>query len=356
MNKKLMFFFFLFLNKSSTSSLLKLFNIEKHPLHNEIFITNHHDIIKIMDETADFLKKINKYPSKFITVTPGLFENFGITMDDVLNTLEFISKTAKENPEKLQNPNFLNENFIFYRWHGDSSQKINPISKGWAQPPESIITTQYRITEIPASYHKNEDYLYPLYTLPDDEKDLSKNEISLKKDVLKRFKYTKNDFLNGAPEKDFNKKPFAWLTNKGIEELNMQGSSLLVFSKNDKKLVRVSADNGMKDENKYWFYSYVEKRKKNKFPIKVKPRADVTYAGDIDLLGFGKVILLKCWNPINKRRELRIGVLVDTGSAFKKNLAKLDMFAGYFPTDQAFKNHIKSYPHTARAYILIKKK
>ncbi len=356
MNKKVILLYFLFLNQFATNSLSQLFNIENEPLKNEIFITNNNDIIKIMDETADFLKKNNKYPSKFITVDTGIFEKFGVTIDDVLNTVEFISKTAKENPENLKDANFLNKNFTFYRWHGDKSQKIDHICKGWAKPPESIITTQYRITEIPASYKKTEKFTYPLYTVPNEEKHLTKDQLITKKNTLKKFKYSKNEILNGALEKE-SQKPFAWLTDAGSKEFNMQGSSLLVFSEKDKKLVRVSENNGMKDDNeRYWFSDYVKKRKKSKFPVKIKPRADVTYAGDINLLGFGKVILLKCWNPILKRRELRLGVLVDTGKFFKNNLAKLDMFVGFFPTNNAFQKHIQSYPHTARAYILIKKK
>ena len=74
------------------------------------------------------------------------------------------------------------------------------------------------------------------------------------------------------------------------------------------------------------------------------------------MLGFGKIIAVVGINPKTQREETRLHVLVDTGGAFKGNLSKLDLFTGYFKDDAAFKAHAKSYPHTARAYILLKKK
>ena len=54
--------------------------------------------------------------------------------------------------------------------------------------------------------------------------------------------------------------------------------------------------------------------------------------------------------------EMRLGVLVDTGSAFKDNLYQLDLFAGYFETEKAFKKYNQKFFATAHAYVLIKKK
>jgi hypothetical protein len=341
---------------SGTADTTTLFHEEKQPLNKEVVVTSPQDIVTIMEETADFLKKIKKHPSKFVTVTPGLFDSLGVTVDDVLQTVEFIAEVGKEQPELLHDTTFLNDNFTFYRWHGDASKKVGSIPKGWARPPESIITTQYRITEIPASHTKDENCVYPIYSLPPDEVNLTRDQKLAKKNDLIRFKYTRTEIVDSSSHCFHHAKPLAWVTDEGRKEFAMQGSVLLLFKNGHKQLIRVAGNNDMKGEDEYWFAEVVKKRKESRFPVKIKPRRDVTYAADIDLLGFGKVILLKCWNPQKKRKEVRLGVLVDTGSAFKNNLAKLDMFTGYFPDEQSFQKHIKSYPHTARAYILIKKK
>lgn len=335
---------------------IRHFKKEVTPLDGQPVITNVEAIVKIAHETAEFLKKIKKHPSKFITVTPGLFSEFGITIDDVLETLEFIATTGKRKPHLLQSPWFLNTHFTFYRWHGDPQAKVNQIHRGWEKPPAAIVTTQYRITQVPARFRKMETYTYPLYACPTDEKGLTPQERSKKKNELLRFKYTAQEIHEGALEHLHHVKIIGWLEEAGYKDFAMQGSAELLFTDGTKKLVQVAGNNDMNEKDRYWFAEYVAPVRKTKFPEKVRPMADVTYAGDIDLLGFGKVILLLCWNPKLERKEIRLGVLVDTGSAFKGNLTKLDMFTGYFPTHALFQSHITSYPHTARAYILIKKK
>ena len=182
---------------------------------------------------------------------------------------------------------------------------------------------------------------------------MHRKHIFEKKDTLLRFKYSNQEILNDALHP---LKPLAWLTEKDSKEFILQGTSLFSFPDGAEQLIGVVTSNEKEGDQKYWFSDYVHKKKHHKYAVKVQPVADVTYAADIDLLGFGKIILLLGWNPIKQREEIRLGVLVDTGSAFKNNLAKLDMFTGYFPDDSSFKKHIASYPETAKAYILIKKK
>ncbi len=354
--RKIVGLFLCFNTVVTTQKISSLFNVEKGPLQGETIVTKVDDIIKIMDETADFIQKIKKHPSKFVTVTAGLFSDFGVTVDDVLETVEFIADIGRRKPEMLQSPWFLNTHFTFYRWHGDPTQKINHIAKGWKKPPESVVTTQYRITEIPASRTKTTVFMYPIYSLPHDEIRLTREQVLKKQHDLLRFKYSRTQILSGVLDHSHQVVLLGWVTDAGRKEFGMQGSVLLSFNDDQKELIRVAGNNGMKDTEEYWFADHVKKRKYSKFPVKVKPRADVTYAGDMNLLGFGKVIMLICWNPKKQKNEVRLGVLVDTGSAFKNNLAKLDMFTGYFPTKSAFQKHIQSYPQTARAYILIKKK
>jgi membrane-bound lytic murein transglycosylase len=339
---------------SSCRSYHRLFKKQKASLAGEQIVTNPKDLARVAKESADFLSKIHK--SRYVTADVGVFEKFGVTLDQVQKTLEFIAQTAETKPKLLASPWFYNKYFTFYRWYGDATQQKEKIPRGWKSAPEHIRTTQYRITEILGLHNRKEPYIYPLYTLPKDEMQFTPLEKEKHKKHLVRFKYTRDQVLQRVPEKEKQSIPLAWVTEKGYKEFMLQGSALVVFSDGTKKLLRTVGGNEKLKKQQYWYASEVAKRPKNSaFPVKVKPRADVSYAADIKLLGFGKLILLIGLNPKTKRKETRLGVLVDTGEAFKGNLSKLDMFTGYFPDAASFRKHIKTYPHTAEAYILIKK-
>ena len=331
-----------------------LFELQNEPLKGERIVTKGQDLVRVAQESADFLSKIHK--SKYTTVSAGLFKEYGITLDQVRETLEFIAETGLKRPRLLSSPWFFNMNFTFYRWYGDTKVELPSLPRGWKGPPECIRTTQYRITEIPGSKKKTAKYFYGLYEIPKDEIQLTPKEKNQYKDSLVRFKYSRSQIVAGALESNASTKPLAWVTEKGRREFAMQGSALINFKDGEKKLLRVAGSNGQPGVEKYWYACEVSKRPVNSdFPVKVKPRADVTYAGDIKLLGFGKIIALVGWNSERQEMQTRLGVLVDTGGAFKNNLSKLDMFTGYFKDEISFKRHITSYPHTAQAYILIKK-
>lgn len=335
--------------------LKHLFKKENAPLRGERVITNTKDLTRVARECSEFLHKLPK--SKYVKANAGLFKQYGVTLEDVEDTLSFIAETGKKRPKLLKSPWFYNTHFDFYRWYGDATKQTEVIPKGWKPAPEHIRTTQYRIIEIPGSLKKTKKYFYPLYEIPQDEVTMTFEQRKQKKNLLTRFKHSRSQVLEGALEKNRKTKPLAWVTEKGRKEFQMQGSALVGFSKSDKKLLRVAASNGMDGIEKYWYASEVAPRPKNTaFPVKVKPRAGVTCAADIDLLGFGKVITLVGLNPKKKQIETRLQVLVDTGNAFKGNLSKLDMFTGYFEDEAKFKAHAASYPHTARAYIMLKKK
>jgi membrane-bound lytic murein transglycosylase len=332
----------------------RLFKRQRKPLQGEKIITDVHELTRVAQESADFLSKIHK--SKYVTANAGLFKKHGVTLDQVQETLEFIAQTGKTKPELLSSPWFFNTHFTFYRWYGDKKKQKETIPRGWKDAPEHIRTTKYRITEISGSFKKSTKYFYGLYEMPRDELSLTPDQKKERKNKLLRFKYSRSQILKGALDKNKATKLLAWLTEKGRKEFAMQGSALIKFDDGQKRLLRVGGSNGMVKAEKYWYATEVAKRPtSSKFPMKVRPRAGVTYAGDISLLGFGKVIVLVGLNPQTHKDETRLGVLVDTGSAFKDNLSKLDLFTGYFPDDASFKAHAKSYPHTARAYILIKK-
>lgn len=329
-------------------SLTHLFKKQVPSFKGEKIITDPQALATIAQKSLDILSS-----SKYIKAHPGLLEHHEITLDDVGETLKFLAQTGKNNPKLLKSHWFYSTYFDFYRWYGDEKQQKDYIHKGWKPAPEHIRTTAYRITEISGSVKKTKKYCCGLYQLPRDERIYRPSEKKNHKDKLLRFAYSRSEIFAGALEGNTKTKPLAWVTPKDYEEIAMQGTSLIVFNKNNKILVGVEGHNGREEPERYWFVSEVEKRSKDH---KLFPQAEVTCAGDMDLLGFGKVIALVGLNPQTQREEIRFQVLVDSGSAFKNNLSKLDLFAGFFKNDAEFKAHTKSYPHTARAYILIKKK
>lgn len=335
-------------------SYARFFKRHSKPLQGEKIVTDVNELTRVAQESADFLRKLPM--SRYVTADAGLLKKHGVTLDQVRETLEFIAEIGKTRPQLLESPWFLNSNFTFYRWYGDKSKQTEIIPRGWKPAPEHIRTTKYRITQILGSTQKTKKYFYGLYEIPRDEIHLTPLQKQKHKDTLLRFKYSRSQILDGVLENNKKTKPLAWLTEEGRREFAMQGSALIKFEDGTKRLLRVAGQNEMPKKEQYWYAMHVAKRPTHsKFPMKVKPRAGVTYAGDIDLLGFGKIITLVGLNPQTQRDETRLGVLVDTGGAFKGNLSKLDLFTGYFPDDAAFKEHAKSYPHTARAYILIKR-
>ncbi|MFT6765492.1 MAG: membrane-bound lytic murein transglycosylase [Alteromonas naphthalenivorans] len=333
-----------------------LFEPQKNaPLRGEKMVSDVKALTRVAHESAEYLQKLPK--SKYVTADAGLLAHHGVSLDQVKETLEFIADTGKKKPKLLASPWFFNKHFEFYRWYGDKSKQTEYIPKGWKPAPEHIRTTQYRITEIPGSEKKTRKYFYGLYELPRDEISLTFEQRKEQKNNLLRFAHSRSQILAGALKTNKKTKPLAWVTENGRKEFAMQGSALINFGKGNKKLLRVAGSNGMKKAEQYWYSTEVAKRPTSSvFPVKVKPRAGVTCAGDVKLLGFGKMIALVGLNPQTQREEIRLQVLVDTGSAFKGNLSKLDQFTGYFKDDAAFKAHTKMYSHTARAYILIKKK
>jgi len=351
----LLSFFYIGIAKDSFRAYRSLFKQEVMPLQGEPIVTDSAAFARIAQESADFLKKLPK--SIYVKADVGVFEYFGVTLNDVQETLEFIAQTAKKRPKLLTSPWFYNKYFTFYRWHGDTTKQSTAIPRGWKGAPEHIRVTQYRITEIYGARHKTKKYHYPLYQLPSDEKLYTSQEKLQHKDSLLRYKYSRSEILNGALEGNTLTQPLAWVTEQGRKELTMQGTALVVFPDKTKMLLQIVGNNGQLKKEQYWYVKQVAKRPKNSaFPVKVKPKAGVTYAADIKVLGFGKVILLQGWNVEKERLENRLGVLVDTGEAFTDNLSKIDCFAGYFPDYESFKAHVKEYPHSARAYILIKNK
>ncbi len=335
-----------------------LFKKVASPLKGEAVVSDVQALTLVADDTAHFLKKVSK--SNFVKVDNGVFDHHMFTIDDVQETAEFIANVGKKNPKLLKSAWFYNEYFDFYWWHADDKmlQKIPAPPRGWGKPPEYIRTTTYRACKVHGSPVKTKYYTCPLYMLPSDEKGKTPDYVRAHRQDLVRFTYTFDQIKQGVLEKSTLTMPLAWLDHHDYKEFTIQGTVKVVFEDGKEQILRVAGSNGKTGEEKYWFASPVVYKdpRMSKHPLKVEPQPEVSFAGNFKELGFGKVILLRGWNKERERLETRIGLLVDTGEAFKGNLYQLDIFTGYFDSKEEYHQKVKGYPHTAQAYILIKKK
>ncbi len=333
------------------------FKQENNPLKTEHLVSDPTALTLVADDTAHFLKKVPK--SKYAKADNGFFDHHGITIQDVQDTAAFIAEVGAKRPKLLKTAWFFNEFFDFYRWYSDDCfEKISNVPRGWGKPPEFIRTTTYRACKVHGSKVKTQKYTCPLYAVPLDEKNKTPDAIKAHTEKFLRFKYTKTEILKGSLEDNPLIKPLAWVDAADYKEFVMQGTVKVVYEDKSEQIIRVAGTNGKASPEKYWFASPVVYRdpRQSSYPLKVEPTPEVSFAGNIKELGFGKVIALRGWNKETRRLETRIGLLVDTGTAFENNLCQLDIFTGYFDSKEEYHQKIKGYPHTAQAYVLIKKK
>ena len=146
----------------------------------------------------------------------------------------------------------------------------------------------------------------------------------------------------------------------------MQGTISVTMPSGSKKVFNVDRNNGipydktLKDrmaQKRYWYFRELtgimgyEAQPGNKVPI----LPEVAFAGDVEHLGLGTLIAVRYEHPKTGAKEVRIGVLADTGGAFAANLYQLDYFAGTFPNRDKFNEFARGLPPYVEAFILVKK-
>jgi hypothetical protein len=283
---------------------------------------------------------------------PGLLGTQGVTVEDILKTLDFMivvlgEDIANNRTTRLQDPNFINDNFRVIKWSAKNPNK--PKQK-------QLRITKYAVFTHPGSHTKTSSFNIPIYSLKDNL-------------VSDKFytKYTKQDVLSGIYEpggKEYGKvEPIAYLTRNGLEEALMEGTILINFTDGSKAYFNVDRSNEMpyvkglaaKAQKRYWYFRQVDAIKGYGYKIdaKISIKPGVTFAGDVLNIGLGRVILLEYAN--DGRKQLRLGVIADTGGAFLPNLYQLDFLAGIFENKEDFGQKIRQIPDYVTAYILVKK-
>ncbi|MEY3401372.1 MAG: hypothetical protein RLZZ86_987 [Cyanobacteriota bacterium] len=311
---------------------------------------NQTDLLSVLTNTREYFQK---YASEDPDLQrTGILITQGVTVKDILKTLDFMITVLEEDiankrTTRLQDPNFINTNFRVIKWSAHNPE--NPQQK-------QLRITKYAAFIHPGSREKTSKYNTPIYAL--------KQELSQDKFYTK---YTKQDVLSGIYEpggKEFGKvKPIAYLTRNGLEAALMQGTVLVNFTDGTKEFLNVDKNNGMSyirgvkatSQKRYWYFKEVDAIKGYGYKIdaKISIKPGVTFAGDVLNIGLGRIIVIE--DNQSGKKQLKMGVIADTGGAFLPNLYQLDFLAGTFASEKDFQQYIHKLPEYTNAYILVKK-
>ncbi|MDZ8189997.1 MAG: hypothetical protein RMX96_34825 [Nostoc sp. ChiSLP02] len=311
---------------------------------------NQKDLLSVLVNTRKYFQDYASQDPDILRT--GVLATQGVTVEDVLKTLDFMSFVLKEDIAKgrttrLQDPKFINANFRVIKWTA-----YNPKNKQQKQ----LRITKYAVFTHTGSRKKTPTYNTALYSL----KDNSNND---------KFytRYTKQDVLSGIYEpggREFGKvQSLAYLTRTGLEEALMQGTILINFTDGNKAFFNVDRNNGISyirgikptAQKRYWYFREVDAIKGYGYKIdaKISIKPGVTFAGDVLNVGLGKVIVIE--QNRGDRKHLQMGVMADTGGAFLPNLYQLDFLAGIFKNQKEFGQYVSQLPDYATAYFLVKK-
>ncbi|GDX82645.1 hypothetical protein LBMAG42_44560 [Deltaproteobacteria bacterium] len=268
-------------------------------------------------------------------------------------TLRWIVRIGAEdvatNADRLSDPAFLTRCLATSRWVPDV-----------AREGERLRLTRYLVYSVTGSASSTGLFQFPLWALPHDEAGLDPAVAEAKRADLDRYRYTRQDVASGVYREGGaaagHADPLVWLTHGDHEQALLQGT-VAVTQGADTKLYNVHRNNGIpydkaeRDTTKqrgYWYFRAIDAvRGWAVEPVRGPAlRAGVAVAGDLEHIGFGRLLALKSADG------LRLVVVADTGGAFVNNLHQLDLFTGVHPSAAAFTAATGSIGDTAAAWAL----
>ncbi|WP_133140757.1 hypothetical protein [Legionella genomosp. 1] len=282
-----------------------------------------------------------------------------VSLERVKKTLAFICQHQKQ----MSDPSFIRANFEFIRWYPDltQAQKFTsgkPLLKNL--PKDSVLMTKYFVHQANVSEKATREHPYALYGLPNDEHQLTIEEANQHPE-LTRFRYGKQAILKGALKQK--KVPvLAYLSRADLEEALMEGTLVASFPNGQQKIFNVHRCNNIAyDRNKkpyaqerFWYFREVEgiKGYGKDADHKITVNTEVTFAGDLQQFGLGKLLLIQYSNA-QEQSITRMGILADTGGAFANNLYQIDYLAGSFSSREEFFRKTEKLPNYIAAYFLV---
>lgn len=330
------------------------------------------DLCEVAENTQKYL---TTYTDDTFAVKAGKVFDERISLQQVKQTLAFICETYRADvranrQSRLYDTEFLKQNFTFYRWMPDieTAQKIalksnNDVKSRMLNniPHDEIFLTKYYTKTLSASTVKTDKFNQALYSLPFDEQGLSLEQAEKNKN-LTRFKFTRQQIIDGALLNNNLAKPLVWITEESLHDVLLQGTGVLTVN-NELRYFNVHRVNGIaydysigkREQARYWYFAEVPSimgyGKTLTSKIAVKPH--VTFAGNINDLGLGKLFLVSFMQE--GEQVSRIGVLADQGGAFDNNLFQLDLLVDSYKGWEDYHQANKTMPDYARAWLLIKK-
>lgn len=306
----------------------------------------------------------------------GALFNGVVTAAQVTETLRFICQIYKEDVvakrhSRLQDLRFIQQHFDLYRWYPDleKAKAHMALSDNKGQrhmlaniAKDKILLTKYYTKLIKGSLQEQPVFRQALYALPFDEQGLSLQQAEQKRDGLTRFRYNRQQAMTGILHQQKLAQPLVWMDSASLHDVLLQGTAILeiadqtyYFNVHRNNGIAYDYTKGKTQQSRYWYFKKVQgilgygqdaERK-----IVVQPH--VTFAGDLQQLGLGKLIMLSY--PTAKGPSHRLGVLADTGGAFEDNLFQLDMLVGSYYGWSDYHQANKHLPDYAEARILIKR-
>lgn len=328
-------------------------------------------------EVAENTKKyLTDHPDDSFAVKPGKVIATEFSVARVKKTLDFICQTYRtdvrhKRQSRLHDAEFLRQHFTFYRWYPDieTAQSIalkstNDVKSRLLNdiPFDKIFLTKYYTKLLTGSEKRTEEYSQALYALPYDEKGKTIEEAQALKNELTRFKYTRQQVIDGVLLKQNLAEPLVWISEAALHDVLLQGTGVLKVG-NNVEYFNVHRNNGIaynyaigkSKQPRYWYFSQVPsimgygKNLSQKIPVVPQ----VTFAGNVKDLGLGKLILVNYQE--NEQSISRMGVLADQGGAFDNNLFQIDMLVDSYLGWKDYYKANKHLPDYANAWVLLLK-
>jgi len=334
------------------------------------------DLCTVAKNTRHYL---TSFSDDSFAVHKGTVISSEVTVEQVKNTLSFICKIVEEDTRhkresRLKDKKFLINNFNFFKWTPDKKTATEIASKSTNKiktrmlmniPDDEIFLTKYYTKLLDASLNKTNRYSQALYALPYDEKGKSLTQAELEKVHLTRFKYTRQQVIDGELLKNNLAKPLVWLTEEALHDVLLQGTGVLnidgqirYFNVHRNNGIAYNYSIGKREQPRYWYFIETPEimgyGKTQQSKIAIKPQ--VTFAGNVAELGLGKLILVSYpESKGNTNMISRMGVLADQGGAFDGNLFQLDLLVDSYRGWSDYHQANKHLPDYAQAWIMLVK-
>ncbi|TRX55175.1 MltA domain-containing protein [Thalassomonas sp. M1454] len=350
------------------------FVLEPMPDIGQVKLFKTSDLCTVAKNTRTYFA--NNHKTDSYGVHSGQIFDANISLEKVDQTLAFICQTyvtdvrAKQQ-SRMQNSEFLKQNFDFYRWYPDKTTADNIAKTSTNEiktrllnniPDEQLFITKYYTKLLEASAVKTAEFNQALYAIPFDEQHLTLEQAELQKHKLTRFKYTRQQVINGVLDSNNLAKPLVWISEDSLHDVLLQGTGVLkidgktrYFNVHRNNDISYDYSIGKTEQARYWYFAEVPsimgygKTIENK--IAVKPH--VTFAGNVAQLGLGKLIMINYQQGSESVSQM--GILADTGGAFDNNLFQLDFLVDSYFGWSDYHQANKHLPDYANTWIMIKK-